>query len=129
MITVSRTARWIGGFVLITIALALLTTAVPFRQIIDQRARVEAARSELAALAAQNEALAAEVEALTTPAEIERLARAKLGFVMPGETAYVVLEPEPLETNSATDPAPIEPAPAWWRTIWDFFTGQDLSGT
>lgn len=129
MSRLSRPALWIGTFALIMIGLALVTTVIPFRQIVEQQNRLEAARAELAAVEAENQMLDLEVTALNSPAEIERLARENLGYVMPGETAYVVLEPA--ENPEANEPSVItEPASVpWYRAVWNFFTGADLAGT
>lgn len=106
---------------------AFLTQVVPYGQIVDSQHQVEEARAELAQLEAENSTLQADVEALQTDAEIERLAREKLGYVRPGETAYVVLDPPGTE-EEATPPAPA-PEPedkTWVDEIWEFLTGADL---
>lgn len=129
MSRLSRPALWIGTFALIMIGLALVTTVIPFRQIVEQQNRLEAARAELVAVEAENQLLESEVTALNTPPEIERLARENLGYVMPGETAYVILDPEETILSSGPTASPErEPVP-WFRAIWDFFTGADLAGT
>lgn len=106
---------------------AFLTQVVPYGQIVDSQRQVESARAELNALEAENTELLADVEALQTDAEIERLAREKLGYVRPGETAYVVLDPP----GSEEEVAPSEPSPApvektWVDKVWEFLTGADL---
>jgi cell division protein FtsB len=116
----------IGTLALALVIIAFLSSAIPFRQIIDQRNHLEDAKERLAALEIENGLLAAEVEALNTPAEIERLAREQLGYVMPGETSFVVLSPE----TPATVADVVEPAPAetpWWRQIWNYLTGADTT--
>lgn len=106
---------------------AFLTQVVPYAQIVDSQRQVESARAELNALEAENTELLADVEALQTDPEIERLAREKLGYVRPGETAYVVLDPP----GSEEEMAPSEPAPepvekTWVDKVWEFLTGADL---
>ena len=106
---------------------AFLTQVVPYRQIIETQREVATARAELQALESENAELGADVAALQTDAEIERLAREKLGYVRPGEKAYVVLDPP-----GTTDHEPAEPAPAplektWVERIWEFVSGADLS--
>lgn len=124
----SRPALWIGTLALIMIGLALVTTVIPFRQIVEQQNRLEAASAQLTSVQAENEMLDQEVAALNTPGEIERLAREKLGYVMPGETAYVILEPADATAEFVSTLAP-EPEPVpWYRAIWNFFTGADLAG-
>jgi cell division protein FtsB len=106
---------------------AFLTQVVPYRQIIDSRNEVESARSRLAQLEQENAALGADVEALRTDAEVEKLAREKLGYVRPGETAYVVLDPPGTpdeEQAPAAPPAPMDRT--WVEAVWEFLTGADL---
>ncbi len=120
---------FMGVLALIIAGMAVITAVIPFRQILEQQARVDSASAELARVSLENELLSGEVAALNTPAEIERLARENLGYVMPGETAYVVLEPE--ETLTSTTVAPAiedEDDVPWYVAIWNFFTGADLSG-
>ena len=107
---------------------AFLTQVVPYRQILDSQRQVNAARTELADLEGENERLQADVAALGTSEEIEKLAREKLGYVRPGETAYVVLDPPESDTEPAPLPAPSELAAGrtWVETLWDFVTGADL---
>ncbi|MGH8927638.1 MAG: FtsB family cell division protein [Acidimicrobiia bacterium] len=127
MSRLSKPAMFMGTLALIMVAVALVTTVIPFRQILDQGTRVEAATAELARIRVENGLLAGEVEALNTPEEIERLAREKLGYVMPGETAYVVLEPD--ETDQLVESEPIaEVQTPWYVELWNFFTGADLRG-
>jgi cell division protein FtsB len=113
-------------FLFLLMGAAFLTQVVPYRQIIETQRQVSTARAELAALESDNAELQADVAALQTDAEIERLAREKLGYVRPGETAYVVLDPpgtedvEPVEST----PPPIEKT--WVEKIWEFITGADI---
>jgi cell division protein FtsB len=118
---------FMGILALIVAGIAVVTAVIPFRQILEQQARVDGASAELSRLQLENEMLSREVEALHTPGEIERLARENLGYVMPGETAYVVLEPEESLTD-VTSPAVAEARKQvpWYVAIWDFFTGADL---
>jgi len=131
MTRLSKPAIWTATLALLVLGVALVTAVIPFRQIIDQQRRVEAAAVELAAITSENRILDAEVAALNTPQEIERLAREELGYVMPGDIAYVVLEPAE-DPTSTTDPAPltaeVPPAVPWYQAIWNFFTGADLVG-
>jgi cell division protein FtsB len=119
----------VGRLALGLILLAFLAATIPFGQIIDQQERVESAAAELARLENENLFLTEEIAALGTPAEIERMAREKLGYVMPGETAYVVLEPDGTQSVPAGATAEEEaskPLP-WWRSLWNFITGADVN--
>ena len=108
---------------------AFLTQVVPYRQILDSQRQVKTARAELASLQEENARLTEDVAALGTDAEIEKLAREKLGYVRPGETAYIVLDP-PAE-ESASPPPRVEELElgdqrTWVERVWDFLTGADL---
>lgn len=106
---------------------AFITQVVPYRQIIESQRQVTAAQERLTALETENEALQADVAALNSDEEVERLAREKLGYVRPGETAFVVLDPPgsedtvPVETDE-----PVFEEKTWVDRIWDFVTGGDL---
>ena len=82
----------------------------------------------LAELESENARLQEDVEALKTDTEVEKLAREKLGYVYPGETAYVVLDP-PETGSDVEEPEPAPPAveKTWVDHVWDFITGNDLA--
>ncbi|MEX1004952.1 MAG: septum formation initiator family protein [Acidimicrobiia bacterium] len=114
----------------LVVSVAVTTNALPLRQIVDQQQEVAESQATLDALARENEILADQVDALQTPIEIERLAREKLGYVRPGEAAYVVIEQEvpaatdfPAEVSTDADESDAVP---FLSQIWDFVTGRDL---
>jgi cell division protein FtsB len=106
---------------------AFLTQVVPYRQILDSRRQVATAQERLADLQKQNAALQADAEALNTDEEVEKLAREKLGYVRPGETAYVVLDPPGADDEApAADEVEAQPELTWVDRLWEFVTGEDL---
>jgi cell division protein FtsB len=109
------------------IGAAFLTQVVPYRQIIDAQRQVSTATQRLASLEAENQSLQSDLDALNTDEEVEKLAREKLGYVRPGETAYVVLDPpgsdEPEQVE--TTPVPVVEK-TWVDRLWEFVTGEDL---
>ena len=107
---------------------AFLTQVVPTRQILDSQRQVNASRAQLAELTADNIRLEADVAALGTGAEIEKLAREKLGYVRPGETAYVVLDPPEGDRAPVSSPGLTElpERQTWVDQLWNFLTGADL---
>lgn len=127
----SSTKRWRRSWWLVPVGLAavivLATNVFPFRQIFAERAKVEAAQQDLQALIEENRILADQVEALSTPAEIERLAREKLGYIREGEHAYVVLPAEGSPLSLRPPPAAPAEDRAWYERFWSFLTGADLS--
>ena len=91
-----RIPRLVWPTLLVLTLLAVLFSSVfPTRTWLDQRSELGDTRSRLAALEAANAELEAQIELLGTDAEIERIARAEFGLVMPGEEAYGVSPPEP----------------------------------
>jgi cell division protein FtsB len=63
----------------------------PTRAYFEQRSRLTDLERQAAELVSSNDALRERIRDLNDPATLERLARACLGMVMPGETAYVIL--------------------------------------
>lgn len=127
---IKRPAVALFTLALLVVGMAVLTNVVPYRQIVDQSRQVEAAAAELDALQEENAMLTARRDALQTPVEIERLAREKLGYVRPGEVAYVVLEPPALPTSTTTpviEEEAVEDS-TLLSAVWDFVTGADLGG-
>ncbi|HUO46550.1 MAG TPA: septum formation initiator family protein [Acidimicrobiia bacterium] len=126
---ISRAALWTATLAMLILGVGVVSAIIPFRQIMEQRARVEAATMELATLQSENRLLEEEIAALNTPQEVERLARERLGYVMPGEIPYVVVEP-PADATINTVPEsllPVPPDDPWYRDIWEFLTGADLA--
>ena len=114
----------------LVVSIAVTTNALPLRQIVDQQQEVAEAQETLDELSRENEILANQVDALQSPIEIERLAREKLGYVRPGEAAYVVIEEEvpavtdfPADLASDADESDAVPL---LTQVWDFVTGRDL---
>lgn len=123
-----RPGSAIAALLFLVIGAAFLTQVVPYRQILDSQRQVNSARAQLAALEEDNETLSADVAALQTDAEVEKLAREKLGYVRPGETAYVVLDPPEEETSPKpqTDNLDLPEKRTWVDQLWEFVTGADL---
>ncbi len=116
----------LGAFLILLMGAAFLTQVVPYGQIVDSKREVAEAQQHLELLEEENAVLQDDVDALYTETEIEKLAREKLGYVRPGETAYVVLDPPGTDdpTQGAPPPAP-EPEPTWVDKVWAFLTGAD----
>lgn len=110
---------------LMVVLAAVVTNVFPFRQMIAQDKTVDLAQERLFALQTENARLQRDVEALSSDTELERLARSELGYVRPGETAYVVTAPSDPVSEPVAEPALPEAEP-WYRAIWGFLTGEDL---
>lgn len=126
-----RSAVAVFTLALLVVGAAVVTNVVPYRQIVEQHRQVSAAAAHLEAVREENEVLTAQRDALQTPVEIERLAREKLGYVRPGEVAYVVLDPPEAPTTTSTVPpteGDLAEDASLLDTVWDFMTGADLAG-
>ncbi len=111
----------IAVLVLVVVTL-VVSAALPVKEFFAQR-------GEIAELAAANAAAAERVDELTeersgstTPAHVAAEARRRLHFVMPGETAYIVIPPEP-----AVEQGPAQDAP-WFSQLWDSVGAADRPG-
>lgn len=127
MTLLRRPGMLVVTFLFLLIGAAFLTQLVPYQQIIESQRQVEGARAELESLKAENSRLRSDVEALHTDAEIEKLAREKLGYVRPGEKAYVVLDPPgaDVEAETQTGQQDLLEDRTWVDMLWDFVTGAD----
>lgn len=127
MTLLRRPGALISTLLILLMGAAFLTQVVPYGQIVESNRQVSEAEAQLADLEAENADLAADVEALQTDAEIEKLAREKLGYVRPGETAYVVLDPPGTpEDSSSTAPETTPEEKTWVDRVWEFISGEDL---
>jgi cell division protein FtsB len=125
-----RRQGWIFMLLVAVVSLVALTSSViPFGEIRDQQLEIEAARSQLADLKQRGGELMSRIGALQTPVEIERIARERLGYVMPGETAFVVMDPEPapgVADQTVVGGESFSESHPWYRRVWAFLTGADL---
>jgi hypothetical protein len=99
-----------------------LSVSVPLRTYLGQRDQLSAAEQQRAGLTRQVQQLQARNAQLSDPVEVEAEARGRLGYVMPGQTPYVV------EVTAPQAPAPPPPAPKtttapWYQRMWNSVTG------
>ena len=83
--------RLTGRAAVLLVALTVLgfTAAVPARQYLAERGRIAELERTATELEELNGDLRAQISSLRDPAELERLARACLGMVAPGEVLFV----------------------------------------
>lgn len=96
-----------------------LTVAVPLRNYVVQRQELAAAIEQREVLAAEVAELMAERERLYDSGVVEAQARARLGYVMPGEIPYVVQLPEPARARRSAGSSTAEP---WYDRLWSEIT-------
>ncbi|GAB2445020.1 hypothetical protein GCM10027062_26750 [Nocardioides hungaricus] len=118
-------SRLTGRAAILVLVLAVLTVsyASSLRAYLDQRSQITDLKEQIALRQADIADLEREKRRWQDPAYVQQQAR-ELNYVMPGETAYVVLDEngEPLERDSElTDPATVaqKPPKAWWSTAWE----------
>ncbi|MFC7494546.1 MULTISPECIES: FtsB family cell division protein [unclassified Nocardioides] len=119
-----RRPRLTGRAAVLVLVLSLLTIsyASSLRAYLDQREHIGDLKGQIALREAEIDDLEREKRRWEDPAYLRQQAR-DLNYVMPGETAYVVLDEdgEPIESEAKlSDPdaiAPKEPR-AWWSTAW-----------
>jgi hypothetical protein len=103
--------------VLALVAAGLLASAaLPLREYLSQRGQIAQLEQEQAETRQRVTALEAERERLKDPAYVAAEARRRLHFVLPGETAYVVLAPQELPAEKAARAKAAELP--WYSQVW-----------
>jgi cell division protein FtsL len=109
----------------LVLVLAVLTVsyASSLRAYLEQRSQINELKTQIAQHEANIDALETEKDRWADPAYVQKQARERLGYVMPGEKTYLVLgeDGKPLEPAAALqDPdAVISSKPtAWWSDGW-----------
>ncbi|WP_346387850.1 septum formation initiator family protein [Nocardioides sp.] len=121
-----RRPRLTGRAAILVLVLAVLTVsyASSMRAYLQQRAHIQDLKSQIAQREIDIDNLEREKRRYADPAYVKAQARERFGYVMPGETSYVVLDEngKPLQSESTlNDPSSvIQQAPdAWWGDAWE----------
>jgi len=91
----------------------VVSAALPVREFLSQRGEIAELAAANAAAGERVEQLAAERQRLDDPDHIAAEARRRLHFVLPGETAYIVIPPEPVAERDAAQDRP------WYSQLWE----------
>jgi len=118
-------SRLTGRAAVLVLVLAVLTVsyASSLRAYLQQRGHINDLKASIAEREAAIDDLEDEKQRWEDPAYVEMQARERLGYVMPGEKTYLVLDEngEPLEPAAALqDPTTVlasTPSP-WWDDGW-----------
>jgi cell division protein FtsB len=105
------------------LALLVFSLAVPARELIHQRADINALRAENAAAQARVDELTIRQERLQDPAYVTSLIRERLHYVLPGEVGYVVLDPS--EAPAPTAKKKAAAVVPWYGQLWDSVQAAD----
>ena len=100
----------------------VVSAALPLREFLQQRSDIAQLEQEQATARKRVAALEEQKARLEDPAYTAALARDRLHFVRPGETAYVVIAPSaapaaPRDAQRAAS-APAGPEAPWYSQIW-----------
>ena len=101
----------------------MVSYASSARAYLEQKEHLADLRASIAQSQQSIEQLQREKRRWEDPAYVEAQARARFGWVMPGEIAYQVIgaDGEPLsadESLSAPDDAVPDDHPVWWQAAW-----------
>jgi cell division protein FtsB len=95
----------------------------PTRQLLAQKQRITGLDQQLAATKSDNRRLAERIQRLNDSDFIEQRARAQLGLILPGETAFVVMPPSEAKRQKKVEvqeePAPVS-EPGFFEGLLDF---------
>jgi cell division protein FtsB len=124
--TTAKRPRLTGRAAILVLVVAVLTVsyASSMRAYLQQRAHINDLKEQIAAREASIDDLEREKQRWHDPAFVEAQARDRFGYVMPGETSYVVLDENgrPLEGDQtlpdAADVLEQTPTP-WYHDAWD----------
>jgi|688.fasta_scaffold1428770_1 cell division protein FtsB len=121
--TTGETGRrsFLNGRAISLIALFLIlivTTAIPFKNYLDQSSRINDLQSAQDANEARIAELQNQVERWKDPAYVKAQARNRLHYVMPNEVGYIVLEADEAQAVVQNQTNEVGVRPVWYRTLW-----------
>jgi len=121
-----RRSRFTGRAAVLVLVVAVLTVsyASSMRAYLQQRAHISELKAQIAEREQDIDALEREKRRWDDPAYVQAQARERFGYLLPGETSYVVLDEDgnPLDTtNQLPDASEVgdQTPEAWWGPAWD----------
>ncbi len=104
----------------LVVCMLAISLAYPLREFLSQRGDIGDYRAKVGAQEKRVADLALARERWNDPAYVKAQARERLHFVMPGETVYIVLEPDEApvpvaDSERATRPVAKQP---WFGDLW-----------
>jgi cell division protein FtsB len=120
-----RRSRFTGRAMVLVLVLSVLTIsyASSMKAYFQQHSQIEELRSQIASSQSSITRLEAEKARWNDPAYVREQARARFGYLMPGQTSYVVIgeDGKPLAAQATlSDPRTTTSSTptAWWTTEW-----------
>jgi cell division protein FtsB len=119
-----------AAILLVVFAVLVISYASSMRAYLQQRDQINELKQQIASSKANIADSEREKRRWRDPAYVEAQARARFGWVMPGETSYQVLDAHgnPLTgDDELTDPHSIAPSKpkAWWATAYSTLEAAD----
>ncbi len=113
-----------AAVLLLVLAVLAVSYASSLKAYLQQRAHIEDLKSQIEKTSASIDDLEREKRRWNDEAFVRAQARERFGYVMPGETSYVVLDEngEPVESRARLHDAEellAEPPTAWWADAWE----------
>ncbi|WP_193313030.1 FtsB family cell division protein [Georgenia subflava] len=127
--------RALGLFLVLLIAFAVLAPTMRFA--VTQQEQLRDLNSRVSEAQGRNADLERQLARWQDPEYVQAQARDRLGYVMPGETPYVVVDPETVvggqsaaETEAAEREAARAAATPWYMRVWDSVqvAGESVTG-
>ena len=120
-----RRSRFTGRAMVLVLVLSVLTIsyASSLKAYFQQRSQIQQLRGQIASSESDIQRLESEKARWNDPAYVREQARARFGYLMPGQTSYVVVgeDGKPLAAQATlSDPrtnTSVTPT-AWWTTEW-----------
>ena len=111
---------------MLVLVMAVLTVSYgsSLKAYLQQRSQIADLKVQIAEREVNIDALEREKRRWDDPAYVQAQARARFGYLMPGETSYVVLgaDGKPLESQTSHRPKKevwVKEPTAWWETAWE----------
>jgi cell division protein FtsB len=104
----------------LVVCLLAISLAYPLREYLSQRGDIGDYRTRVAAQDKRVSDLKAQQKQWLDPLYVKRQSRERLHFVMPGETSYIVLEPDEAPAPAGlvqAEPRPVPRSP-WFTDLW-----------
>jgi cell division protein FtsB len=128
----AKTPKLISARAMVLGVVALLAFVLVYPTLhsyLAEKAAVDALRAQVAAAQSSSDDLKAELARWNDPAYITAQARERLSFVMPGETAWRVVDPQTVPGEAAdpvvTPAAAPTPSVPWYGKVWQSVRGAD----
>jgi cell division protein FtsB len=108
----------------------VLSLAYPAKEFLAQRGEIGRLRAEQAQAQARVSALEQRKRQLDDPAYVRAQARARLHYVLPGETVYVVVPRSGGGSESSAEPdlPTVSQGGSWYGRLWETVRSADGSG-